>query len=144
MKLEKTVLVPYTAEQMYKIVNQAEDYPKFLPWCDKADILMRSDTEQKATLSMSYLVLKQHFTTHNTMTPNQRIEMNLVEGPFQKLYGLWQFKAIGETGCRIDFFIDYEFSNAFLDKMIGPVFNQISRTLMDAFVEEANKRYSED
>ncbi|WP_434777102.1 type II toxin-antitoxin system RatA family toxin [Neisseria sp. Ec49-e6-T10] len=144
MKVEKNILVPYTPKQMYELVDHAEDYPTFLPWCAQADIISRTATEQVATLHMSYLTIKQKFTTKNVNDPYNSIQMHLVEGPFKKLYGLWKFTPVGDVGCRIEFSIEYEFTNAFFDKIIGPVFSQVSNNLVDAFIEEAEKRFDDD
>lgn len=141
MKIEKKVLVTHTCAQMFDLVDNVLEYPQFLPWCSKAEVIKRENDELIASVYMDYLKISQYFTTHNYNTPYELIKIHLVDGPFKKLEGAWQFKPLGEIGCKIDFTLEYEFSNALLDKIIGPVFRKISQTLVDCFIAEADKRY---
>jgi ribosome-associated toxin RatA of RatAB toxin-antitoxin module len=140
-KVEKTVLVMHSAEQMYTLVDAVEDYPKFLPWCGGADLLERSETSTSATLHINYHGLKQHFTTQNTKVFPQSMEINLKDGPFKHLDGSWQFTPLRPDACKIEFRLNYEFANNFLEKLISPVFSHIAATFVDGFVTRADKIY---
>ncbi len=140
MKIEQAVTVPYSAAQMYDLVNNAKDYPDFLPWCIKAEVISQTETEQESTLFISYFGFTQQVTTHNHMIPNEKIAIHLVSGPFRKLDGFWLFKP-DSKGCRIEFYMDYEFINPLFDLIAGSVFNQITHSLVEAFLTEAKKRF---
>ncbi len=139
--VNKTVLVAHTATQMYDLVDNVLEYPKFLPWCSKTEVLWRKETSLEATLYMDYMKIRQSFTTRNDNIPNQRIHMQLVTGPFKSLDGVWTFTPLGDIGCKVEFNLNYEFSSGILSALIGPVFSKISSTLVDAFIKEADKRY---
>ena len=141
MKIEQAVTVPFSAAQMYELVNNAKDYPDFLPWCTKTEVVSQTETEQEATLFISYLGFTQQVTTRNNMIPDKRIDIHLVKGPFRKLDGLWQFKPSGDSGCHIEFYMEYEFINPLFDMIAGSLFNQITHSLVAAFLTEAKKRY---
>lgn len=141
MKIEKNVLVTHTCAQMFDLVDQVLEYPQFLPWCKKTEIIKRENNELIASVYMDYLKISQHFTTHNFNTPNELIKIHLVNGPFRKLAGTWKFTPLGEIGCKIEFTLEYEFANTLLETIIGPVFRHISQTLVDCFIQEADKRY---
>lgn len=137
----KTVLVEHTAKQMYDLVDAIETYREFLPWCAGADLLERNGNEITATLHIDYHGLKHNFTTRNTHMPGSQIDMLLVDGPFQHLEGLWRFIPLGDAACKIEFRLSYEFSSSVLEKVIGPVFNKIANTFVDAFIRRADKVY---
>lgn len=139
--VKKTVLVPHSAAQMFELVDNVLEYPNFLPWCSNAEVIKREGNLLQARVFMDYMKIKNHFATHNTNTPHSEIKMSFLEGPFKKLDGVWQFQPLGDTACKINFSLDYEFSNALLSKIIGPVFGAISGSLVNSFVKEADRRY---
>ncbi|MDO4640568.1 MAG: type II toxin-antitoxin system RatA family toxin [Neisseria sp.] len=139
--VEKNVLVLHSAEQMFDLVDRAEDYPEFLPWYGKTEIISREGNELKARLFMDYKGVKQSFATHNRNTPGREIQMDLLEGPFKTLHGTWKFIPLGDDACKIEFKLQYDFSNPVLSALISPVFHHLSGKLVDAFVQEANRRY---
>jgi ribosome-associated toxin RatA of RatAB toxin-antitoxin module len=140
-KVEKTVLVMHSAEQMFALVDAVEDYPKFLPWCGGIDLLERTETSTSATLHINYHGLKQNFTTQNIKTFPHAMDINLKNGPFKHLDGSWRFIALRENACKIEFRLNYEFANSFLEKTIAPVFNHIATTFVDGFVKRADEIY---
>ena len=140
IRIHKTVLVPHSAAQMYQLVDKVEDYPRFLPWYGRSEVLYRSDTELKARLHMDYMGITQSFATHNHNTPNREIRITLLEGPFKSLHGTWQFIDLGDEMCKVEFVLHYELTGI-LSRLIAPVFSSITGRLVDAFVQEANKRY---
>lgn len=143
-KVEKTVLVMHSAEQMFALVDAVEDYPKFLPWCGGVDLLERTETNTSATLHINYHGIKQQFTTENLKTFPSHMSINLKNGPFEHLYGSWYFISLRENACKIEFKLNYEFANSFLEKIIAPVFNHIAATFVDGFVARADKVYKKD
>lgn len=139
--VHKTVLVPYSAEQMFNLVDQAERYPEFLPWCAGVDLLWRNAASTSATLHIDYHGLKQNFTTENAKEFPTLMDIRLVKGPFRHLEGVWKFVPLAEDACKIDFRLHYEFASLLLEKIIAPVFSHIADTFVDAFVERAEKVY---
>ncbi len=140
-QVEKTVLVPYSAAQMYALVDSPEQYPEFLPWCGGVDLRLRDDALTEATLHIDYHGLKQHFTTRNAKTFPTLMEIKLVNGPFSHLEGTWHFIPLGDHACKIEFRLNYTFSSQLLEKIIAPVFSRITNTFVDAFVERAENVY---
>ena len=141
-KVEKTVLVMHSAAQMYALVDAVEDYPKFLPWCGGIDLLARTETITSATLHINYHGIKQQFTTQNNKQFPHNMQINLKNGPFKHLDGDWRFIALRANACKIEFRLNYEFANGFLEKLISPVFSHIATTFVDGFVARADKIYA--
>lgn len=137
--VQKTVLVMHSAEQMYALVDAVEDYPQFLPWCGGVDLLERTDTKTSATLHINYHGIKQNFTTVNNKTFPHSMDIQLKDGPFKHLDGSWRFIALREDACKIEFKLNYEFANGFLERIIAPVFSHIANTFVDGFVARADK-----
>ena len=142
-KVEKTVLVMHSAAQMFALVDAVEDYPKFLPWCGGVDLLERSETSTSATLHINYHGLKQNFTTENSKVFPHSMGIKLKDGPFKHLEGDWRFVELRADACKIEFRLNYEFTNHFLEKMISPVFSHIAATFVDGFVARADKIYAQ-
>jgi ribosome-associated toxin RatA of RatAB toxin-antitoxin module len=140
-KIHKTAIVPYSAEQMYVLVNDIETYPQFLPWCKSASILSQNGTHIVASIAMGISGLEKSFTTNNVLEPNNSIEMRLLEGPFSHLHGFWKFQQLGHDGCKISFDMQFEITNKLLKMTLGPVFSKIVNSLVDAFVKRANELY---
>jgi len=139
--VHKTVLINYSAEQMFKLVDRVEDYPEFLPWCGGVDVEERQGDKLKAKLKINYHGLKQSFTTENTNTPPSGMTMHLVEGPFKHFEARWHFKALREDACKIEFDMQYEFSSRILESVIGPVFSMIANSFVDSFCKRAEQIY---
>jgi ribosome-associated toxin RatA of RatAB toxin-antitoxin module len=140
--VEKKVLVPFSAEQMFVLVDNVDDYPKFLPWCGGASSSAPDGDKVKATVQINYHHIKHSFTTENVRQTPQRIEMKLVDGPFKHLDGSWSFIALSPTACKIEFRLHYEFSSKLLEKVVGPVFHYISNSFVDAFIHRAEQVYT--
>lgn len=140
-QVEKSVLVPHSAERMFRLVDEAERYPEFLPWCGGVDLKWRDDITTTATLHINYHGVRQHFTTENSKVIPTLMDIKLVEGPFRHLEGVWRFIPLAEDACKIEFKLHYEFSSHLLEKIIAPVFSYIANTLVDAFVQRAEKIY---
>lgn len=138
-QVEKTVLVPYSAAQMFDLVDTVERYPEFLPWCGGVDLKHRTESSTSATLHINYHGIKQHFTTGNAKHFPRRMDIALVDGPFRSLHGHWQFTPLSEAACKIEFRLNYEFASPLLEKIIAPVFSHIADTFVDAFVSRAEK-----
>jgi len=142
-RVSKSVLVPYSAAQMFELVDRVEDYPEFLPWCAGAEVLESHPGGKTARLHIDYHGVKAHFSTINENTPPELIVVTLRHGPFRRLHGEWRFKALRRDACKVAFDLSYEFSSGVLDKVIGPVFMHIANTFIDAFVKRAEAVYGE-
>ena len=139
--VEKSVLVEYSAAQMYALVENVAAYPEFLPWCGGTEILKREGDIIRAAITIDFRGIKQRFSTENHAHPTQLIEMTLIDGPFRQLDGSWRFKALGDEACKIEFRLHYEFSRKILEKIFGPVFHFIASTFVEAFVKRARQLY---
>lgn len=139
--VRKSVLVPHSVERMYALVDRFEDYPQFLPWCGGAATHERTPESVIAEIEIAYHGVRQSFVTRNENRPPERIDMKFVRGPFRSLAGHWHFTPLGDIGCRVEFSLDYEFSNHVLERLVGPIFDKITDTFVDAFVRRADAVY---
>lgn len=133
--------MPYSAKQMYDIVNGVDQYQEFLPWCASSQIIEHSETSMKASVLMKKGKLNHSFTTQNELIDGEQIKMSLVNGPFKKLQGEWVFTSLSDQGSKIELNLEYEFSNRMIGLLIGPIFTQIANTLVDAFCQRAHQLY---
>lgn len=139
--ISRNALVPYSAAEMYALVDDIETYPRFLPWCRSAKEWSRGEDEVKASIELQRGGVHKTFTTLNRLQKGKMIEMRLVEGPFHHLEGFWRFESLGPGASRVSLDLEYEFSSPLLRLAIGPVFSQIANTLVDAFCERATELY---
>jgi len=139
--VEKSLLIERSSKQMFDLVDDVENYPKFLPWCSQTRIEFRDDKKTVATLHIKYHSVKSHFTTENEKEYPLRMSIKLVDGPFRRLEGAWHFKPLAENACKIEFQLSYEFSSKLFEKIIGSVFGHIANTFVEAFVKRADEVY---
>jgi ribosome-associated toxin RatA of RatAB toxin-antitoxin module len=140
-QVEKSVLIAYSAQQMFDLVDRCEDYPVFLPWCSHTECRFRDEQKTVGTLHINYHGVKSHFTTENDKEFPVFMRIRLVDGPFRHLEGSWRFRALREDACKVEFSLHYEFSGKLLEKIIGPVFSHIANTFVEAFVKRADQVY---
>jgi ribosome-associated toxin RatA of RatAB toxin-antitoxin module len=141
--VKKSVLLWYSPHEMYELVTAVKDYPKFLPWCERADVLETHEGGMTAKLYLHYAAVRHAFTTRNTHVPDSEVVVTLVDGPFSKLDGTWKFQRLGSGGnaCKIDFDMCYAFSNLALELLLSPVFDRVANTFVDSFVKRAEQVY---
>jgi ribosome-associated toxin RatA of RatAB toxin-antitoxin module len=135
-QVDRTALVPYTPAQMFALVEDIERYPEFVPWVARAEVLERKPGEIIARLEMERSGVRERFTTRNVLDPPQRMDLQLVDGPFKLLDGRWTFEAIA-GGTRIGLVIRFEFANPVLSLLLSRSFEKSCGQLVDAFVERA-------
>lgn len=146
--VEKSALVWFSPEQMFKLVTDVARYPEFLPWCDRAQVLEDDDKGMTAEVGIAFSRIRQSFTTRNEHEGHERVRMTLVKGPFSKLQGEWFFTPLGAAtpgdaaqACKVSLRLTYDFDNVALRLLVGPVFDKIANTMVDAFVQRANDIY---
>ncbi|MBK4716442.1 MULTISPECIES: type II toxin-antitoxin system RatA family toxin [Tenebrionibacter/Tenebrionicola group] len=140
-QISRTALVPYSAEQMYQLVNDVKSYPEFLPGCVGSRILESSQQQMTAAVDVAKAGISKTFTTRNTLTRNQSILMQLVDGPFKKLIGGWKFTPLSSDACRIEFHLDFEFTNMLIELAFGRVFKELASNMVQAFTTRAKEVY---
>jgi ribosome-associated toxin RatA of RatAB toxin-antitoxin module len=143
-KLLKSVLIWYTPEEMFRLVTDVDQYVHFLPWCNHSKVLKFNEQGMDAEVGIGVAGVSQVFVTHNTHILNQEIHMKLVQGPFSNLDGTWTFDPVGDNSqraCKVTLSLEYGFSSATLAAVVGPVFDKIAASLVDAFVKRAEQVY---
>lgn len=138
--VKKARTVPYTCEQMYTLVDDIEKYGEFLPYFSKSIVHHRDEDEVQATLVISAAGMNKSFTTRNRLQANKMIEIRLINGPFSHLEGFWRFDEV-EEGCHISFDLEFDFAGRMFSMILGPVFEQVSEKMVDAFCDRAGALY---
>ena len=139
--VDRSALVHYSNDEMFALVSDLNAYPQFLPWCSGARVLSHEQDEMCARIDFSVSGVSKSFTTRNQLQPGREISMQLVEGPFSQLEGRWRFEPLGDAGSKISLFLEYDFSSKMVSLAVGPVFNKIANTLVDAFQKRAVEVY---
>ena len=144
--VKKSVLLWYSPHEMYKLVTAVADYPRFLPWCDKAEVLQQHDNGVTARLHLAYMGVRHAFTTRNVQVDDASVTIDLVDGPFSLLDGTWLFTSLGRPGsqqqaCKVEFELRYSFASAALEVVVSPVFDKVANTFVDSFVRRAEAVY---
>jgi ribosome-associated toxin RatA of RatAB toxin-antitoxin module len=147
--VRKSVLLWYSPTEMYDLVAGVEAYPKFLPWCDKAEVLTKHADGVTARLGLNYMGVRHAFTTRNTQVAGESVEVKLVDGPFSLLDGTWLFRNLARSAaassapaaCKIEFDLRYAFASPALEVVVSPVFDKIANTFVDSFVRRAEAVY---
>jgi ribosome-associated toxin RatA of RatAB toxin-antitoxin module len=141
IEIRRSALVKYSPAQMFDLVNEVEAYPKRFPWCVGAEILERGNDVLVARLDLKFAGFRQSFTTRNTIDPPRRLQMNLVDGPFRSLDGVWDFTALGDAGSKIAFALDFEYSGRLGGGALKLGFQALANRMVDDFCREAGRVY---
>lgn len=140
-RIDRSTLVPYSSREMFRLVDDVESYPDFLPWCSDAVIERQEGDTIVATLELHKGGMTKRFTTRNTRNPYSAIDLALVGGPFRSLAGGWRFRDLGEEGCRVSLELAFAFDSRLVDMVFGPFFEDICKSLVDAFTRRAEEVY---
>ena len=144
--VRKSVLLWYSPQEMYDLVTDVELYPRFLPWCQRSEVLERHDDGVTARLWLAYLGVHHAFTTRNVHVAGESVAVSLVDGPFSLLDGTWLFRSLGRPGsddhaCKVELDLRYQFASGALEAVVSPVFDRVAGTLVDSFVRRAESVY---
>jgi ribosome-associated toxin RatA of RatAB toxin-antitoxin module len=141
-RVTKSVLVPFSAAEMFELVDRVELYPQFLPWCAGSAALEERADGKTARIDIHYRGVRAHFTTDNVNRAGESIVVTLRDGPFRHLHGEWRFLPLAPDACKVEFVLAYEFATHILERVVGPVFGHIANTFIDAFVRRAEAVYA--
>lgn len=142
--VNKSVLIWYSPDEMFHLVTGVDQYPQFLPWCDRASVLEHNSEGMLAEIGIALSGIRQTFVTRNRHEPGRRVQMQLVKGPFSRLEGDWHFHPVGDgsqRASRVELQLNYGFDSVPLARLVGPVFDRIAASMVDAFVQRAEKVY---
>ena len=144
--VSKSVLIWYSPQEMYALVTEVLNYPQFLPWCDRTRVVAVDECGMTAEIGLAFSGIHQTFTTRTEHVPGRQVTIKLVNGPFSQLDGEWNFLPLGDgtqRACKVELTLNYGFSNATLGRLVGPVFDKIAGSLVDAFVKRAGQVYGD-
>jgi len=139
VEVRRSALVAHPAARIFAVIEAAEDYPAFLPWCAGATILQRDEQVVSARIHVAWRGVRFSFVTRNPKRPPEWMSIGLEEGPFRRFEGQWNLAPLAEWGCRVEFVLSYEMNSAILGALAGPVFDHAVNTLVDAFIRRADQ-----
>ncbi|MEM6491985.1 MAG: type II toxin-antitoxin system RatA family toxin, partial [Pseudomonadota bacterium] len=137
----QTQRLPHSPEQLYDLVVDVAKYPEFIPWCVAARVKSKTETTMVADLMVGFKVFRERYTSEIHMTPKSRVLVEQSAGPFKHLRNSWAFTPADDGGSTVDFFIDFEFSSALLQRAAQPVFSEATRRMVSAFEKRAQALY---
>ena len=140
-RVHRSVIVPYSRAQMFALVQDVAQYPKFLPWCPASHVRPQTDDVVQARVEIAYMGVRSQFTTSNAHRFPESITLTLIDGPFRELRGEWIFHALGEDACKVSLELHYRFAAGLLGRAIAPVFERVVNSLVDAFAARAQDLY---
>lgn len=140
MIVRRSALVDRPAEHLFDLIEAAEHYPAFLPWCAGATILCRDDTLVSADIRMQFAGVQFALRTRNPKRRPEYMAIHLEQGPFRRFEGEWRLRVLDPQACKVDFQLDYEFDSAVMTRVAGPVFDRIANSMVDAFVARAQQQ----
>ncbi|WP_426699643.1 type II toxin-antitoxin system RatA family toxin [Rhodanobacter sp. Col0626] len=141
IEIRRSALVKYSPTQMFDLVNEVEAYPKRFAWCAGAEILERQGDVLVARLDLKFAGFRQSFTTRNTVDSPGRLQMDLVDGPFRSLEGVWEFIALGDDGCKVAFALDFDYAGRLGGSAMKLGFQGLAGRMVDDFCREAERVY---
>lgn len=141
-RIHRTALVEHSAEQMFDLVNDIEQYPKFMPGCSEAKILSVSESEMIGELCLSKAGITQRFTTRNELQRPSSIVLHLVEGNFSSFEARWEFVALTANACKVSLEMNFEFKSSIVGFAAEKLFASVASNLVDTLVKRAQTVYA--
>ena len=139
--IDRSALVNFSAQQMYALVGDIEQYPQFMQGCIAAEVLSRTETEVIGRLTLGKAGIKYSFTTCNRLLPNEAMQMSLVEGPFNNFGATWRFLALTPDACKVSLHMNFDWSGGLLGSAMEKLFQYSANTLVDELVNRAHELY---
>lgn len=140
-QMSRSALVPYSVEKMYNLVNDIDSYSQFLPGCVGSRVLNHVNNEMTASVEVAKAGISKTFITHNILQDNKSIQIQLVKGPFRKLMGNWLFTPLNENACKVELYLDFEFTNKLIELAFGRIFKELAGNMVQAFTQRAHEVY---
>ena len=137
---ERRVL-PFTQQQVYDLVADIERYPEFLPWCLGARTRRRDGNVLLSDMVIGFRMFRERFTSRVVLTPHSRIDVSYIDGPLKYLRNRWEFVALPDGTCRVDFHVEFEFRSRLLQRLIGALFHEAVRRMVVSFEARAANLY---
>lgn len=137
----RSALLPYPAQDMYVLINDVSAYPQFMRGCVGAEVIVSGEEMMEARLDLAAGRLKYSFTTHNQLYPPHKVEMTLVDGPFESFHGLWTVQTLSEEACKVTLDLQFTLSSRVLGVAAKKLFSPIANDLVDALVKRAHHLY---
>jgi ribosome-associated toxin RatA of RatAB toxin-antitoxin module len=137
MIVHRSALVEQSATHLFDVIEAAEHYPDFLPWCAGATIVSRDEASVSAEIRVRYAGVSFDFRTRNPKRRPEHMAIELERGPFRRFHGEWNLRPLGEAACKVEFALDYEFDSSLMTRVAGPMFERATNSLVDAFVRRA-------
>jgi len=143
-EISRSALLPFSAKQMFDVVNDVASYQDYLPFCSRSEVIESSSEFIVARLTLTKAGVSQQFTTRNNLVGQERIDLQLVDGPFTSLNGFWLFSQLGNDGCKAEMNLAFDFNSRMLNATFGKVFEQVADSLVEAFCDRAKVLYSNE
>ena len=140
-QIQRSALLPFSAQQLYQLINDVQAYPQYLDGCVGAELISSSDAHMEARLDLAKAGLKYSFTTRNSLTPYQSIVMELVDGPFNRFQGAWTITALSEQACKINLDLAFELKGKVMALAAKKLFEPVANNLVDAVAKRAKQVY---
>lgn len=141
IKVQKSALVPFSAEQMFDLVNDVETYPEFIPGCQATELVESSEDQLVGTLHLSVAGIKLTLTTRNQLQRPSQMDLTLESGPFSSLTGRWRFTPLGDLGCKVELDLSFEPDSKIIGVAAGTVLSQVAGQMVSAFSKRAEQVY---
>ena len=139
-EIRRSALLPYPAADVFALINDVEAYPEYMDGCVGAEVLRRDGDVVEARLDLSRAGIRLSFTTRNTLTPDSRVEMLLLDGPFENLSGAWSLQDLSDAACKVSLDLNFTLSGRLVTAASRQLFNSVANNLVDALVKRAKAK----
>ena len=139
--IEQSALLPYSAQEMFDLVNDIESYPHFMEGCQGAEVISQHDNIVTARLDLGKAGISYSFSTRNHLDPPHSMEMELLNGPFKRFEAYWTFKELRKDACKVSLYMEFEFSTGLIDRAMKKLFESSSKKLVGSVIQRAEELY---
>lgn len=140
-------LIGYTREQLFDVVANIESYRLFVPACRRSDVVQKSKDRITARLEIGLPPLLESYTSTVRLDKPRLVTASCIEGVlFKHLETRWKFNLPpppyqANEVCLLDFYVSFEFKSLLTARLASPVFDEMVRMNVSAFLKRAEKLY---
>jgi ribosome-associated toxin RatA of RatAB toxin-antitoxin module len=139
--INRSALLPYSARQLFDLVIDVESYPAYMDGCVGARILRAEEHLVDARLDLARGGITHSFSTRNRMLAAREITLELIDGPFEHFAGRWDFRALGDSACKMSLNLEFTIHSTLLGVAASRLFDKVTNNLVDAVGRRASQLY---
>ena len=137
-QFKRLFVIKKPVQEVFKVLSDVEQYHTFIPYCIESKIIEEQNEYLLVTLNIEFFGIQTSFTTKNVVKNNKSIEIDLIEGPFEKFESNWRLEEVDQQTTSLSFEMSYQMRNKILEMAFKKNLKTVSESIVKAFKSRLN------